>query len=119
MKCINKYLDLVMIGTITKKTIITDENKVIVDQGIHHLNYTNNYGLKAIMKINKVEDINLNAVEKFINSTLNSVNNARGVDNARIMVELFTTSSSDRAEQIAKYLKKEKKQKQANVLEGV
>jgi len=44
------------------------------------------------------------------------MNNSRGVDNARIMVELFTTSSSDRAEQIAKYLKKEIIHKQVNLV---
>jgi len=44
------------------------------------------------------------------------MSNSRGVDNARIMVELFTTSSSDRAEQIAKYLKKEIKHKKVNLI---
>ena len=119
MKCISKYMDLVMIGTISKKSAFIDENKFIVEHGIYHLNYTNNYGLKAVLKVNKVEKIDYNAVEGIIKSTLSSVNNARGVDNARIMVELFTTSNSDRAEQIAKYLKKEKKPKLENILEGV
>jgi len=116
MKCINKYLDLVMIGTISKKPPLIDENKIIIDQGLCHLSFTNNYGLKAIMKVNKIEGVNYDVVVHLINNNLNSVNNARGVDNARIMVELFTTSSSDRAEQIAKYLKKQIKQKQVNLL---
>ena len=119
MKCINKYMDLVMIGTISKKAVLTDENKFIIEHGLYHLNYTNNYGLKAVLKVNKVEKIDYKTVENIINTTLSSVHNNRGVDNARIMVELFTTSSSDRAEQIAKYLKKEKKPKLENILEGV
>ena len=119
MKCISKYLDLVMIGTISKEIPVTGENLVMVEQGMIRLNCTNNYGLKAMIKINKVDSINYDSIKKLISDTFQALNNARGVDNARIMVELFTTSNSDRAEQIAKYLKKEIRHKQKNLLQEV
>ncbi len=119
MKCINKYLDLVMIGIISKNFPISGENQVMVEHGMHHLGYTNNYGLKAMMKINKIDCMDYDSVKNLIHNSIAALNNVRGVDNARIMVELFTTSSSDRAEQIAKYLKKEIKHKQATLLQEV
>lgn len=116
MKRVDKYLDLVMIGTMSKTDNFHDENKIIVEEGIDRLKQTNNYGLKAIMKANKIDGVDSGAVEEIIINGHSSMNNSRGVDNARIMVELFTTSSSDRAEQIAKYLKKEIKHKQVNLI---
>ncbi|MBP1743630.1 MAG: phosphoesterase RecJ domain protein [Firmicutes bacterium] len=116
MKRIDKYLDLVMIGTVSKTQTFHDENRIIVEEGMHRLKQTNNYGLRAIMKSNKTDLVDPDVVEKIISNGHSSMNNSRGVDNARIMVELFTTASSDRAEQIAKYLKKEIKHKQVNLI---
>ncbi|MEW9095136.1 MAG: DHH family phosphoesterase [Clostridiaceae bacterium] len=109
MKSISKYLDLVMLGTKSNKVSYEGENKAIIDEGIYHMNYTNNYGLRALMKVNKIKHIDIINVNKLIDSIAPSWNNTRMLDNARITVELLTTSSSDRAEQIAKYLKNEVK----------
>lgn len=116
MKRIDKYLDLVMIGTVSKAESFHDENRIIVEEGMDRLKKTNNYGLKAIMKANKTDWEDPDLVEKIIGNGHSSMSNSRGVDNARIMVELFTSGSSDRAEQIAKYLNKEIKHKQVNLI---
>lgn len=116
MKCIDKYLDLVMIGTVSKTETFHDENKIIVEEGMDRLKQTNNYGLKAIMKTDKADCADQDVVENIISNWHSSMSNSRGVDNARIMVELFTSGSSDRAEQIAKYLKKEIKYKQVSLI---
>lgn len=107
MKCISKYLDLAMIGTLSRGLNITGENKHIVNEGIHHLNYTNNYGFRALIKVHKVISINKESIYRLAHNIIPSVKNRRCVDNARIAVELFTTANMDRAEQIAKYLKNE------------
>ncbi|NMM61213.1 delta(24)-sterol C-methyltransferase [Clostridium sp. P21] len=107
MKCISKYLDLVMIGTLSRNINLTGENKVMISQGMYHLNYTNNYGLKALIKIHKIVNINKESIYKLAYNIIPSSKSKRTVDNARIAVELFTTSNMDRAEQIAKYLKNE------------
>ncbi|QAT39501.1 DHH family phosphoesterase [Clostridium sp. JN-9] len=108
MKCISKYLDLVMLGTISTGILPIGENKIIVDECIYHLNYTNNYGLRALMKVNHISKIDYNSVEQLTKSIV-SETYFKKTDNARITVELFTTSNMDRAEQIAKYLKNELK----------
>ncbi|WP_027625917.1 DHH family phosphoesterase [Clostridium lundense] len=107
MKCISKYLDLVMLGTISNHLPYIGENKLMIDEGIYHMNYTNNYGLKALNKVNNIKYINLENANKLVSSIMPCWNSSRGLDNARITVELFTTANSDRAEQIAKYLKNE------------
>lgn len=109
MKCISKYLDLVMIGIISRNINLTGENKIMVSQGMYHLNYTNNYGLKALIKTHNIVNINKESVCKLAYNIVPVSKSRRNVDNARIAVELFTTASMDRAEQIAKYLKNETK----------
>lgn len=109
MKCISKYLDLVMIGTLSKGVNVNGENKIMVNQGIYHLNYTNNYGLKALIKVHEITNINKQNIYKLAYNIISSLKSRRNVDNARIAVELFTTVNMDRAEQIAKYLKNETK----------
>ncbi|MBP2032505.1 single-stranded DNA-specific DHH superfamily exonuclease [Clostridium algifaecis] len=107
MKSISKYLDLVVLGTLSKEIKITGENKEMVDQGIYHLTYTNNYGFKALLKVYGIKTINRESIFKLsMNMTPSSVSN-RYIDNSRIAVELFTTENMDRAVQIAKYLKNE------------
>ena len=112
MKCINKYLDLVMLGTISSDVPILDENKTVVEEGVAHLFYTNNYGMKALIKINNAAEINEATAYKLAFTVIPTINAVGRMDNARIAVELFTTSDSYRAEQIAKYLKIEVRNKQ-------
>jgi single-stranded DNA-specific DHH superfamily exonuclease len=111
MKCISKYLDLVMLGTLSRTSILIGENKVIVNRGIYHLNYTNNYGFKALLKVYKITNIKKESMYRLSHNIIplmkNVMKNKRCLDNARIAVELFTTNNTDRAEQIAKYLKNE------------
>lgn len=108
MRCISKYLDLVVLGTLSKGIELVGENKKMVDQGLYQLNYTNNYGFKALMKVHNIKKISKENICKLSNNMTPSTNKSnRYIDNARIAVELFTTENMDRAEQIAKYLKNE------------
>lgn len=107
MKSISKYLDLVMIGTIYCKAPITGENKVNIEEGLYHLSTTNNYGIRALLKVYNINKIDLDSVYKLSNTLIPNDKIIGRMDNSRIAVELFTTSSIDRAEQIAKYLNKE------------
>ena len=107
IKGVYRYIDLAMIGTISSKFPIKSENKTIVDVGLEHLATTNNYGIKALMKINNFKKINYAMAEKLSDSIISGKSVAGRIDNARIAVELFTTHDSYRALQIAKYLNKE------------
>jgi single-stranded DNA-specific DHH superfamily exonuclease len=107
MNCIKKYLDLVMLGTLSKNKPIVNENKAIVNMGIRQLACTNNFGLKALMKSYNIKKIDRENINELIENIRLTITSSRKVDNARIVVEILTTTNKDRAEQIAKYLKNE------------
>lgn len=107
IKYVSKYLDLCMLGTISSEVQIVDENKTLVEQGIVRLCTTKNYGIKALIQENNVLDVNDAAAYKLAFTVIPRINAIGRMDNARIAVELFTTSDEYRARQIAKYLIKE------------
>jgi single-stranded DNA-specific DHH superfamily exonuclease len=107
MKCIGKYLDLVALGILSRQADISGENRIMVNQGIYCINYTNNYGVRAMLKVNDISNVNRKSICELSSKMMCSIKNKRYIDNARITVELFITENMDRAEQIAKYLKNE------------
>ncbi|MGL5575341.1 MAG: DHH family phosphoesterase [Sarcina sp.] len=108
MKSINRYLDLILIGGLTKQIDYVGENRIILKEGVSYLDKTNNVGLVAIKKFHNIKELNGETIEKII-STLTPRNRAISEkDNAKIIVELLTTDDKDRAEQITKYLHNEK-----------
>jgi single-stranded-DNA-specific exonuclease RecJ len=109
MKSINKYMDLVMIGTISNKTKLESENRIFADEGIKKLKNTNNYGICALLKTHNIVDINEDTVSKLALTVMPTINAVGRMDNAKIVVELFITSDINRALQISKYLDKELK----------
>jgi len=109
MKSINKYMDLVMIGTVSSKSELESENKIIAREGIKQLKCTNNYGICAVLKTNNIEIINEEIVSKLALMVKPTINAVGRMDNAKIVVELFITSDKNRALQISKYLEKELK----------
>ena len=109
MKSVNKYMDLVMLGTISSKMNIYSENKIIVEEGIKQLSCTNNYGICALLKTHGIVIINKDTVSKLALTVMPTINPVGRMDNAKIVVELFITSDSYRALQISKYLDKELK----------
>lgn len=112
MKCINKYLDLVAVGVISKTQDPFNENKILIEEGLKKLKITNNYGINALIKLKGIKEINYESI-KVISASVEPTLNAVGrMDNAKIAVELFTTSDSYRALQIAKYLNNEVNGKQ-------
>jgi single-stranded DNA-specific DHH superfamily exonuclease len=111
MSYLNKYLDLVMIGTITKGLPIKEENLFFAQEGLKQLQCTNNYGIKAL-----IEEHNTQYKDDFF--SFHNIANifpemipVEKISNARIIVELLTTSDSYRARQISKYLYSEVKRR--------
>ncbi len=109
MKSINKYMDLVMIGTISSKTKLESENRIFAEEGMKKLKSTNNYGICALLKTHNIVNINEDTVSKLALTVMPTINPVGRMDNAKIVVELFITSDSNRALQISKYLDKELK----------
>lgn len=104
MKSINKYLDLILIGTKWSDVMLDGENRVLIKEGNKFLRNTNNNGLRSIIEFNDIEEFDDDGIEKmveFINPPIGAV----GImDNARIILELLTTNDRDRTDQIVKYL---------------
>jgi len=109
MKSINKYMDLVMIGTISSKAKLVSENKIFAEEGVKQLNCTNNYGICALLKTHNITIINEETVSELVLAVMPTINAVGRMDNAKIVVELFITSDKNRALQISKYLDKELK----------
>lgn len=107
MKCSNKYIDLAMLGTLAAGLPVAEENEIIVGEGLKHIIKTNNHGIKALFKVQNITDINIETILSIVFIVTPTINAIGKMDNARIVVELFTTNDGYRAEQIAKYLNKE------------
>ncbi len=103
---IERFGDIIAIGTIADVMPIVDENRYITAIGINKLQNTKNLGLKALM-----EQCNLKNSE---NKKVNSVNigftiapriNAAGrIKNAKSAVELLLVDSQEAAERLAEEL---------------
>ena len=104
MKSINKYLDLILLGGQWANVKMKGENAVIINEGRKFLENTNNNGLRAIMEKGNIEEIDDDSINKIINLMTPNGNAVGVVSNARIVVELLTTTEKDKAEQIYKYL---------------
>lgn len=104
LKSINKYLDLILIGAHWAKVPLKGENGVIIKEGKKFLINTNNYGLRAIMELNNIVELDDNSIVKIIELITPTGSTVGMVNNARIILELLITNDKDRAEQISKYL---------------
>lgn len=104
----NKYIDLISLGTLANGEKITGENKYIINEGIQQIKKSNNYGIRALIKIHKINNINVKSVQKLVSTIIPKINPIGNMDNAKIIVELFTTEDRYKADQIAKYLYKER-----------
>lgn len=104
MKSINKYLDLILIGVEWADVSLKGENGIFVKEGNKFLMNTNNNGLLSIIEFNNIKEFNKQGVRRIIQFII-PPNGAVGImDNARIVLELLTTDSKYRADQIVKYL---------------
>jgi single-stranded DNA-specific DHH superfamily exonuclease len=108
MKSINRYLDLILLGTISSDAENKGENSIFIKEGINFLNNTNSYGLRAIMEFYNIDEFNCDSIRKIINVITPAIGAVDKKDNARIVVELLTTNDISRARQITKYLYNEK-----------
>lgn len=106
MKNINKYLDLILIGGQCSKVSLRGENGVIYREGKKFLVSTNNHGLRAIINLDQIKELNDEDIVNIIELITPTVSTVGVVSNARIVLELLTTGDEYRAKQIAKYLNK-------------
>jgi len=97
-------IGLTAIGTIADIVPLVDENRVLVHFGLASLLDRSNPGLKELLRVAKVLDKGSLQAEDIAFAVAPRINAAGRLGQARLAVELLTTSDNDRAVALATYL---------------
>ena len=99
-----KFIEFVAMATICDVMELKDENRALVKRGLEELNRTNNFGLRALIKVNDLGDKKVQAYH--VGFILGPCINSTGrLENARMAMELLTEQNYDRALRKARELK--------------
>ncbi|MCB0751356.1 MAG: single-stranded-DNA-specific exonuclease RecJ, partial [Ignavibacteriae bacterium] len=101
-----KYLDLVALAGAADIVPLTDENRILVRAGIDQINTNPRPGIKALIKIARMEPGNLSAGQ-IVFTIAPRINAVGRLGDANRAVELFNTNSYDEAERLARVLESE------------
>ena len=95
-----EYAAIATVGDVMK---LTGENRIIVKEGLKRLNHTQNIGLKALIRVNGLEDREINSYH--IGFVIGPCINASGrLTTAKKALELLLCGSGERAEVLAEEL---------------
>lgn len=97
-------IGLAAIGTIADVVPLIDENRVLVHFGLASLLDRANPGLKELLRISKVSEKGCLQAEDIAFAVAPRINAAGRLGQARLAVELLTTSDRERAVALATYL---------------
>lgn len=112
MKKAEKYLDIVSIGTVADVMQLVGENRLLVKYGLERLSITNNKGLRALLRVIRLDDKE-EITTKDIGWTIAPVLNAIGrLYQAGEAVEMMTTKSKRLAWRYAKRLDEVNRERQ-------
>ncbi|MBK8944698.1 MAG: single-stranded-DNA-specific exonuclease RecJ [Ignavibacteriae bacterium] len=101
-----KYLDLVALAGAADIVPLIDENRILVRAGIEQINENPRPGIKALIKIARMELGNLSAGQ-IVFTIAPRINAVGRLGDANRAVELFNTDSFEEAERLAKVLESE------------
>ncbi|MDZ7370859.1 MAG: single-stranded-DNA-specific exonuclease RecJ [candidate division KSB1 bacterium] len=103
---LEKYIELVAIGTAADIVPLVDENRIFIKFGIQSLNNTENLGLKALLRASGLlgKEIGTGQIVFIIAPRINAVGRMGDAERA---VRLLTTESAAEAEAIADILERE------------
>lgn len=114
-----KYLDLVALGTVADVVPLVNENRVITHLGFKQMAHTMHIGLRVLLNLVQGKDNKINS--NMIGYQLGPKINAAGrLSDAKLGVELLTTTDKEKAKKIAKDLDDENRKRQemeAHILE--
>lgn len=111
-RVIDKYADLVALGTVADVMPIVGENRVIVAAGLRRLAVTENLGLEMLLRESGQKSRRLtSSVISFILAP--RINAAGRMGNTEQAVELFLTDDPVRAQELAAQLCEQNKERQA------
>lgn len=105
-----EFLDIVAIGTVADIVDLKLENRIIVKYGLKLLDKNKRCGINALKVVSGIDKEMTSYNIAF--QLAPRINAAGRLSDAKIAVELFTTTDNDKALQIAKYLDNENKNRQ-------
>lgn len=95
---------LAAIGTVADVVPLIDENRILVRHGLNSLRHCPPLGLAKLMEVVKLHDKKCLESEDLAFSLAPRLNAAGRFGQAQLAVELLTTDSADRAQQLAEYI---------------
>lgn len=105
------YLDIVAIATVADVVSLTDENRVIVKNGLEYISESVNPGIQALLRVCGFEDRKLNA-GNIAFGLAPRINAAGRISSADTGVQLLTATDFDHANKIAQLLNEENRYRQ-------
>lgn len=112
------FLENVAFATVGDVMDLTDENRILVKEGLRRLRHTQNVGMRALILQNKLEISRINTYH--IGFVLGPCVNASGrLETARVALNLFMQNSVETASEIAKELVELNAQRKEMTAEGV
>ncbi len=108
---IEEYIDLVALGTVADVMPLEDENRIIVKNGLKHINYSTNYGIRALLK---TADIKTNQITTSIVGfgLAPRINAAGRMGDPQSAVSLLLSSDETEAQKYAALLEEENRERQ-------
>jgi len=116
---VQKYIEIVCIGTIGDIVPLIGENRILVKHGLEKISKSSNIGIKALCEESGITKYSAWAVSFMLVPRINAAGRLGGAERA---VELFTTNDIETAKNIAYELGQENKNRQeieAEVLDEV
>jgi len=101
-----KYLDLVALAGAADIVPLVDENRILVREGLEQINNNPRPGIRALIKIARMEPGNLSAGQ-IVFTIAPRINAVGRLGDAERAVSLFTTTDHKEAEQLAQVLEGE------------
>ena len=105
-----KYLDIVAVGTIADIVPLLDENRIITKIGLDRIKETKNEGLKALIRVAGIKNIDSTSISFGIAPRINA--SGRMAD-ATVAVKLLLSTSPMEANSLAELLDSQNKERQA------
>ena len=105
-----KYLDIVTVGTIADIVPLLDENRIITKIGLEKVKETKNEGLKALIRVAGIKNIDSISISFGIAPRINA--SGRMAD-ASVAVKLLLSTSPMEANSLAELLDSQNKERQA------
>ena len=113
-----EFLENVAFATVGDVMNLTDENRILVKEGLNRIHHTKNPGMRALIFQNHLEPQDINAYH--FGFVLGPCINASGrLDTAKISLRLFLQKNESEAAQIAKTLVELNTQRKDMTAEGV